>query len=235
MPVGVARLDLRGALGALRSSSQGHLDAGGQGQRYGLDALPFHGDVAVGIAEEEADLTSSSPLIPPTRVIGVTELSWAESYLGQVRASVGDDRTLLFVGGRGLVRDPQGRILLIKRADNGHWSLPAGAMELGESISDCAAREVFEETGLRATSLVPFALHTGARYTFTNMWRHTYQHIVLTCLIEDWEGELVRVTEETLDARFCAPDDVPGPASAMLDEVLADLAEFERTGRLVVK
>ena len=45
------------------------------------------------------------------------------------------------------VEDDQGRVLMIRRSDNGLWSLPGGAMELGESITDCAERETLEETG----------------------------------------------------------------------------------------
>jgi 8-oxo-dGTP pyrophosphatase MutT (NUDIX family) len=40
------------------------------------------------------------------------------------------------------------QILLIKRTDNGNWSLPGGAMDLGESIGQAALREVQEETGI---------------------------------------------------------------------------------------
>ena len=41
-----------------------------------------------------------------------------------------------------------GRLLLVQRADSGNWALPGGRMELGESIGQCAVREVMEETGL---------------------------------------------------------------------------------------
>lgn len=40
------------------------------------------------------------------------------------------------------------RILMLKRTDNGKWTLPGGTMELNESLIDCAVREVKEETGL---------------------------------------------------------------------------------------
>ena len=116
-------------------------------------------------------------------------IPWAESYLGQLRALAGE-RPLLFVGARAIVRDDQGRVLLIKRSDNGRWALPAGAMELGESITDCGARELYEETGLRAAGLTPYALYTGPAYTFTNMYADTYQLFMVAFRVDGWAGEL---------------------------------------------
>jgi ADP-ribose pyrophosphatase YjhB (NUDIX family) len=45
----------------------------------------------------------------------------------------------------------EGRILLVKRAvepKKGLWSLPAGFVEIDESVEQCAVREVKEETNL---------------------------------------------------------------------------------------
>ena len=43
------------------------------------------------------------------------------------------------------------RIFLTRRADNGLWCLPGGKINPGEDVSEACAREVWEETGLRAS------------------------------------------------------------------------------------
>jgi ADP-ribose pyrophosphatase YjhB (NUDIX family) len=160
-------------------------------------------------------------------------LTWAESYLGRVRARVGDSDTILFVGARTVVLDEQGRLLLIQRSDNRRWAIPAGAMELGESMQECAVRELREETGLHATSLTPFAFHSAM--TYTNEWGHTYQQILMSFRVHAWEGELLRETDESVDAGFFPLNALPGPKSFIIEESLADLASFEATGKLIMK
>lgn len=39
-------------------------------------------------------------------------------------------------------------ILMLKRRDNGKWTMPGGTLEYGESLAECAVREVREEAGL---------------------------------------------------------------------------------------
>jgi len=45
--------------------------------------------------------------------------------------------------------DDQGRALLVQRRDNGRWEPPGGVLELDETIEAGAAREAFEETGVK--------------------------------------------------------------------------------------
>src|SRR6478736_6418405 len=48
-----------------------------------------------------------------------------------------------------IVRNERGDILVIRRTDNDNWSLPGGAMDLGESVGQAAVRETLEETGIK--------------------------------------------------------------------------------------
>jgi len=54
----------------------------------------------------------------------------------------------LRLGCSAAIFDKHGRILLTRRADNGQWCLPSGAMDPGESAAEACEREVLEETGL---------------------------------------------------------------------------------------
>ena len=44
---------------------------------------------------------------------------------------------------------PNGEIVLVRRRDNGQWSLPGGIIDWGEDILTASKRELAEETGLK--------------------------------------------------------------------------------------
>ena len=58
--------------------------------------------------------------------------------------------------GIGVIIEKNGKVLLGKRKSvhgDGHYALPGGHLELGESWEECARREVLEETGLSLDSV----------------------------------------------------------------------------------
>ncbi|MBD3304395.1 NUDIX domain-containing protein, partial [Candidatus Woesearchaeota archaeon] len=42
-----------------------------------------------------------------------------------------------------------GKYLLVKHKEGGHWDFPKGHAEEGETEEETALREIYEETGLR--------------------------------------------------------------------------------------
>lgn len=57
----------------------------------------------------------------------------------------------LYIAGGGLVYNAKNEILFIHR--NGRWDIPKGKIEKGESIEECAIREVEEETGVKGLEI----------------------------------------------------------------------------------
>ncbi|MFE7170248.1 NUDIX domain-containing protein [Streptomyces sp. NPDC057616] len=49
----------------------------------------------------------------------------------------------------GVVVREDGRVLVIRRADNGTWEPPGGVLERTEAVEEGVFREVFEETGIK--------------------------------------------------------------------------------------
>jgi len=47
-----------------------------------------------------------------------------------------------------VVADDNGRVLMIRRRENGNWALPGGGINLGESLPEAGVRETAEETGV---------------------------------------------------------------------------------------
>ena len=63
-----------------------------------------------------------------------------------------------------IVVNDEGMILLIRRTDNGNLALPGGGMDLGESITQAAVREVREETGLEVEITGLVGIYTNPRH-----------------------------------------------------------------------
>ena len=74
----------------------------------------------------------------------------------------------------------------------GKWIGVGGKLERGETPQECAAREIFEETGLRAKPVLK-GIITFPEFT-PDLDRYTY-----VFKVTDFEGELIECNEGTLE------------------------------------
>jgi len=95
------------------------------------------------------------------------------------------------------------KILLVRRADNGQWCLPAGGMDPGERIAETCVREVREETGLevRVTRLI--GVYSSPDVVIQYVDRGPFQ-IVAAHFEAEVTGGGPATSDETTDLAFFA-------------------------------
>jgi ADP-ribose pyrophosphatase YjhB (NUDIX family) len=111
-------------------------------------------------------------------------------------------------GGAAVVTDGHGRVLLQRRADSGNWSLPGGVMEIGETLGQAVIRETFEETGLHVELTDILGIYTDPGHVIAYADGEVRQEFVVAFTARILGGDL-RVSDESTDLRFVAPDDLP--------------------------
>lgn len=92
----------------------------------------------------------------------------------------------LIVAAGGVVTNAEGKVLFIYRNDK--WDLPKGKLDKGESIEDCAIREVMEETGVKDLRLENFLRTTY--HVFTNNGVNTLKQVHWYAMRTEYTGRL---------------------------------------------
>ncbi|MFD5726848.1 NUDIX hydrolase [Streptomyces sp. NPDC058368] len=106
----------------------------------------------------------------------------------------------------GVVVREDGRVLAIRRADNGTWEPPGGVLELAEAPEDGVRREVYEETGLKVRV-----------DRLTGVYKNTSRGIVALVFRCRAEGGCEQLSDESTAVEWLTPDEV----AARMAEVYA--------------
>ncbi|WP_345701904.1 NUDIX hydrolase [Kitasatospora terrestris] len=123
----------------------------------------------------------------------------------------------------GAVVREDGRVLAIRRADNGTWEPPGGVLELTESVEDGVRREVFEETGIRVDV-----------ERLTGVYKNVTRGVVALVFRCHPESGTERVSDESTAVDWLTPEEVAERmaevyAVRMLDALQVDVAPSIRT------
>jgi 8-oxo-dGTP diphosphatase len=128
-----------------------------------------------------------------------------------------------------LIRDDEGRILLVKPTYKDGWDIPGGYVEPGESPAQAAAREVVEELGVAVTVgrllVVDWAPHPeeGDKLLF----------IFDGGVRRDSQSEELRLqVDEIAEVRFVFPSDIDQLLPERLNRRLAIAANNTETASI---
>lgn len=102
------------------------------------------------------------------------------------------------VGAEAAIFDSEGRILLVRRSDDGLWCLPCGWVDPNESPEEAAVRETREETGLQVRTRQLVDVFT--RKPNTGHGPHTAIAVVYLC--EVIEGTPHPQSHEVSEVRY---------------------------------
>ena len=134
--------------------------------------------------------------------------------------------------GVGAVVVHEGRVLLVRRGSEplkGHWTLPGGVLEVGETLVEGVAREVREETGLLVEPLELVELldrihHEEAREDGRETGRVRYHYVIADYLCRVTGGEL-RATSDADAVRWVEPAEWNSHSALVLDPITVCVIE----------
>jgi 8-oxo-dGTP pyrophosphatase MutT (NUDIX family) len=106
------------------------------------------------------------------------------------------------------VTDDAGRVLLIRRQDDGLWALPGGCQDRGETPAECACREFAEETGFTVRLVKLLGIFSSSRYEYIHYpWKdNEFCHLLFHGMITSGQP---RPSHETTAVRFFPADALP--------------------------
>lgn len=126
--------------------------------------------------------------------------------------------------GVGVLVEQEGKVLLgLRKGSHGasSWATPGGHLEFAESVEDCAKRELFEETGLRAVSCT---LGSWVENVMENGKKH---YITLFVIVNKFEGEIQLLEPDKCeDWQWFSWNELPQPLFAPL----SSFVESQRRG-----
>lgn len=109
------------------------------------------------------------------------------------------------------------RVLLVRRRDNSKWTLPGGTLEYGESLPQCAVRELAEETNLKVEITDILGTYTSPNVLIAYSDGEVRQEFTIVYISRTADTE-VRIDSESTDYQWVSVE--------QLDEL--ELADSQR-------
>ncbi|OAX50197.1 NUDIX hydrolase [Paenibacillus sp. AD87] len=122
-------------------------------------------------------------------------------YIMELRKLVGS-RPLIMAGSCVLVFNEQRHLLLQRRTDSLDWGTLGGSLEPGESLEEAAARELYEEAGLRAGAYKLITVFSGQDMYYKYPHGDEVYNVMAVYEATEIQGEPTVMDDEGLELRF---------------------------------
>lgn len=121
----------------------------------------------------------------------------------------------------------ESKVLMVREAADGLWSLPGGWIDVGDSPAQSAVREVKEETGIDCAVSKLIAVFDRRRHPHPPMLLHVYKLLFLCDVV----GGSLTTSIETTDVGFFDLADLPPLSTGRILKEQIDLAFRHHTDR----
>ena len=108
-----------------------------------------------------------------------------------------------------IVENSAGEILLQLRNDNNCWAYPGGAVDVDEEVEQTAARELHDETGLKANALEFFGVFSGTDMHHIYPNGHEISNVDIVFVCRDYEGAATPDYAESDELKFFSRQELP--------------------------
>ena len=161
---------------------------------------------------------------------GGESLMGMSNYYQDLRNKVGRD--LIFMPSvAGIIRNEAGGVLFQNKGNGEKWSLPAGAIELGEAPAEAVVREVWEETGLHVVPGKLLGVFGGKEFRYEYPNGHKVEYVVFVFECRPVGGEHHPIDNETAELRYFSLENKPELALPYPERIFiksdSEKAEFQ--------
>ncbi len=147
-------------------------------------------------------------------------------FLRDLRETIGQ-RLLFLPGVNAVVFDDRRRVLLVRRSDNGQWTIVGGIPEPGEQPALAVVREIYEETAIRAVPERVVSVFTEEPIAYPHGDRVQFVSTTFRCRAVGGEAKVN--DDESTEVGWFALDELPPLGGGCRTRIEMALAEDRPT------
>lgn len=158
-------------------------------------------------------------------------------YIKYIRGLIGH-KEVMAIGVAILVLNEKEEVLLETRSDNGKFSFPGGALNMGEKVKSGAIRETYEETGIKLNEkdITLLGIFSGpeGRMEYPNEDVTYYTDIIFLARVNSSEVKIKPLDHESKEIKFVPFDKIDLANCLIMDQRVLKSYFIDKNREVVV-